>query len=107
MCLLVVWRVSVRFDWNLQSTGSGGFQDNDSLASLLATELKAELLVLLTDVEGLYTGPPKDPASRYLLMRHSLPDSVTGQDYVSLSLSVTFVAISQYIHSGEQITNEV
>lgn len=33
------------------------------MAALLALELKADLLVLLSDVEGLYTGPPNDPHS--------------------------------------------
>ena len=34
------------------------FWDNDSLAALLAIELKADLLVLMTDVPGLFTGLP-------------------------------------------------
>jgi hypothetical protein len=45
---------------------SGIFWDNDSLAGLLALELKADLLVLLSDVEGLYSGPPNDPSSRLI-----------------------------------------
>ncbi|OMO76600.1 Aspartate/glutamate/uridylate kinase [Corchorus olitorius] len=45
---------------------SGIFWDNDSLAALLALELKADLLVLLSDVEGLYSGPPSDPKSRLI-----------------------------------------
>lgn len=46
---------------------SGGiFWDNDSLAALLALELKADLLVLLSDVEGLYSGPPSDPHSKII-----------------------------------------
>ncbi|CAL0324436.1 unnamed protein product [Lupinus luteus] len=45
---------------------SGIFWDNDSLAGLLALELKADLLVLLSDVEGLYDGPPSDPNSRLI-----------------------------------------
>ena len=34
-----------------------------SLAGLLAKELRADLLVLMTDVAGLYTGLPTDPDS--------------------------------------------
>jgi len=42
------------------------FRDNDSLAALLAIELKADLLVLLTDVDGLFDGPPADPKSNFI-----------------------------------------
>ncbi|GMJ12324.1 delta 1-pyrroline-5-carboxylate synthase 2 [Hibiscus trionum] len=45
---------------------SGIFWDNDSLAGLLAMEVKADLLILLTDVEGLYSGPPSDPGSKLI-----------------------------------------
>lgn len=45
---------------------SGIFWDNDSLAGLLAYEQKADLLVLLSDVEGLYSGPPRDPKSKLI-----------------------------------------
>ncbi|KAK0585183.1 hypothetical protein LWI29_024380 [Acer saccharum] len=45
---------------------SGIFWDNDSLAGLLALELKADLLILLSDVEGLYSGPPNDPRSKLI-----------------------------------------
>ncbi|KAF3449074.1 hypothetical protein FNV43_RR09798 [Rhamnella rubrinervis] len=45
---------------------SGIFWDNDSLAGLLALEQKADLLVLLSDVEGLYSGPPSDPKSKLI-----------------------------------------
>ncbi len=35
------------------------FTDNDILSSLVAKELEADLLVMLTDVDGLYDGNPK------------------------------------------------
>lgn len=42
------------------------FRDNDGLAALLAIELKADLLILLTDVAGLYDGPPSHPDSNFI-----------------------------------------
>jgi glutamate 5-kinase len=40
---------------------SGVFGDNDGLSSLVASKLGADLLVILSDVEGLYaSGPPRD-----------------------------------------------
>lgn len=52
-----------RQDFALQDKLSG-FQDNDSLAKELAKELNADLLVLLTNVDGLMDGPPKDRNSK-------------------------------------------
>ncbi|KAF5940906.1 hypothetical protein HYC85_022073 [Camellia sinensis] len=54
--------------WNFETKvdSSGIFWDNDSLAALLALELKADLLVLLSDVDGLYSGPPIDPRSKLI-----------------------------------------
>nr|AGW51410.1 pyrroline-5-carboxylate synthetase [Salicornia bigelovii] len=45
---------------------SGIFWDNDRLSALLALELKADLLILLSDVDGLYSGPPSDPQSKLI-----------------------------------------
>ena len=53
----------LRHQRNLQDKSSG-FQDNDSLARELARELNADLLVLLTNVDGLMDGPPKDRNSK-------------------------------------------
>ncbi len=36
------------------------FGDNDRLAALVAHAIQADALVLLSDVDGLYTGPPSD-----------------------------------------------
>jgi glutamate 5-kinase len=40
------------------------FGDNDRLAALVAALVHADLLVLLSDVDGLYTGNPAAPGSR-------------------------------------------
>ncbi|MBT8224679.1 MAG: glutamate 5-kinase [Dactylosporangium sp.] len=40
------------------------FGDNDRLAALVAALVHADLLVLLSDVDGLYTGDPAEPTSR-------------------------------------------
>lgn len=49
------------------------------MAALLALELKADLLILLSDVDGLYSGPPNDPQSKlidtYIKERHE--DEIT------------------------------
>lgn len=42
------------------------FQCIFRLAALLSIELKADLLMLMTDVPGVYTGPPKDPRSELI-----------------------------------------
>ena len=50
------------------------FGDNDRLAAIVANLIQAPLLVLLSDVEGLYDGNPRDPASRLI----STVDRVDG-----------------------------
>ncbi len=43
------------------------FGDNDTLAGLVAGLVDADVLVVLSDVEGLYTGDPrKDPSARFV-----------------------------------------
>ena len=50
------------------------FGDNDRLAALVAHLVHADLLVLLSDVDGLYDGRPSDPASTLLTDVTSLDD---------------------------------
>ncbi|MDF7663346.1 glutamate 5-kinase [Bifidobacterium sp. ESL0763] len=40
------------------------FGDNDHLSTLVANLVRADALVLLTDVDGLYTAPPSKPGAR-------------------------------------------
>jgi glutamate 5-kinase len=43
------------------------YGDNDRLAARVATMASADLLILLSDIEGLYTVPPKDDPSARLI----------------------------------------
>lgn len=43
--------------------GARVFGDNDRLSALVAAGLGADLLVLLSDVDGVHTGPPGEPGS--------------------------------------------
>ena len=42
------------------------FSDNDELASLVAELIQADMLILLTDTDGLYDGHPEDEHSRLI-----------------------------------------
>jgi len=48
--------------------------DNDSLACHLASHIGVDLVILLTDVDGVYTAPPSTPGARVI----PLIDSVVG-----------------------------
>ena len=51
--------------------------DNDNLAALVAHLIDADLLVLLTDVDGLYTGDPRrDPSARRLETVLAITDDI-------------------------------
>lgn len=52
--------------------------DNDNLAALVAHLIDADLLVLLTDVDGLYTGDPRrDPKARRLEAVEAVTDEIS------------------------------
>ena len=42
------------------------FADNDGLAALVAKHLNADMLLLLTDVDGLFDRPPTEPGARLI-----------------------------------------
>ncbi len=52
------------------------FGDNDRLAAQVAGLLSNALLIILSDVDGLYDGPPNDPASERIELVETIDDSV-------------------------------
>ncbi len=76
---LLAWRVVPVINENdTTTTDEISFGDNDFLAAQVAVLVGAELLVLLTDIEGLYTADPrKDPGARLVeeVSDHAVLDS--------------------------------
>ena len=61
------------------STAELGIGDNDTLAAIVAQSVKADKLVLLSDIDGLYTADPHtDPNARLISKVTVLDDSVTA-----------------------------
>jgi len=54
------------------------FGDNDHLAAMVTNLLRAPLLVLLTNVDGLYSADPSDPNARLLATVPAIDDTVAG-----------------------------
>jgi glutamate 5-kinase len=52
------------------------FGDNDRLAAMVTNLIRAPLLVLLSDVEGLYDGDPADPKSQIIPTVTKLDESI-------------------------------
>lgn len=59
------------------STSEIAVGDNDTLAALVAAGVKAELLILLTDIDGLYTADPhKDPTAKLIPTVFEITDEI-------------------------------
>jgi len=62
------------------------FTDNDELSGLIAQMMEADTLVLLSNIDGFYTGHPDDPASR--LISEVAPGTDLSQYVVACSQSM-------------------
>lgn len=55
------------------------FGDNDKLSALVASGMDADLLMILSDVDGLYTGnPQKDPEAKLIPLVEAMSDEIAG-----------------------------
>ena len=53
------------------------YGDNDRLSARVATMIEADLLVLLSDIDGLYTAPPaKDPSATHIPVVQSITPAI-------------------------------
>ena len=55
------------------------FGDNDTLSAIVAALIDADLLILLSDIDGLYTDDPnKNPDAEFISVVDELDDSIMG-----------------------------
>ncbi len=72
------------------STQEIGIGDNDTLAAIVAQSVGADMLVLLSDIDGLYTADPHvDPGAKLLHRVTKLDDSILALAGVSSTLQGT------------------
>lgn len=58
---------------------NGTFGDNDTLSADVATLMNADLLIILSDIDGLYTGNPKeDPNAKRISYVDKITDEMMG-----------------------------
>lgn len=61
------------------STYEMQFGDNDTLSALVASMVRADLLILLSDIDGLYTDDPhKNPEARLLKVVDAIDENIYG-----------------------------
>lgn len=61
------------------------FTDNDELSGMISTMMSADSLIILSNIDGIFTGNPTDPASE--LIREIRPDGEDLTGYIQSSRS--------------------
>jgi glutamate 5-kinase len=98
----------------------GNFGDNDTLSANVAELVKADLLILLSDIEGLYTDDPrKNPAAELIPYVESIDDrleamakgaeSAFGTGGMTTKIAAARIAagagVDMVIASGDKVSN--
>lgn len=84
--LLALGAIPVINENDTVATSEIAVGDNDTLAAIVATAVRADLLVLLTDTDGLYTGDPRRDGSAKLI---PYVDEITEEMYAAAGGSGT------------------
>ena len=77
------------------------FTDNDELSGLIAQMMQAETLILLSNIDGIYTGDPKEPDSR--VIRKVLPEDNLEQYIVSSKSSAGRGGMESKYHTARTV----
>ena len=81
------------------------YGDNDRLAARVATMMGADLLVLLSDVDGLYSAPPKtDPNARFLAIVEKITPEIEAMAGGSAGSELSRGGMQTKIEAGKIAT---
>lgn len=61
-----MWKATTDYFDYLQFKQNIAIKDNDSLSALLAANIQADLLILMSDVDGIYNKPPWEDGARLM-----------------------------------------
>ncbi|WP_179395833.1 glutamate 5-kinase [Lacticaseibacillus absianus] len=86
------------------------FGDNDQLSALVATRIDADLLIVLSDIDGLYSADPrKDPSAHLIPVLTQLSDQVlagasgTGSRFGTGGMVTKLKAAATMMAAGKQM----
>ena len=77
------------------------FTDNDELSGLIAQMMHAETLILLSNIDGIYTGDPKEPDSQ--VIRQVAPEDDLEQYIVSSKSSAGRGGMKSKYHTARTV----
>ena len=77
------------------------FTDNDELSGLIAQMMNAETLILLSNINGIYTGDPKDPESE--LIREVKPGDNLDQYILAKKSSAGRGGMESKYHTAREV----
>ncbi len=80
--------------------------DNDTLSAIVASLVNADLLILLSDIDGLYTDDPRqNPDARFISQVEDLNDEITGMAKASTGSTVGTGGMNTKINAARIATS--
>ena len=82
------------------------FGDNDTLSAIVAALVGADLLILLSDIDGLYTDDPrKDPEARFLPIVPELTEEILSMGKATTGSDVGTGGMDTKLHAAKIATS--
>ena len=82
------------------------FGDNDSLSAIVAALVDADLLILLSDIDGLYSDDPRtNPQARFLTIVPELTDDIMSMGKATTGSAVGTGGMKSKLHAAQIATS--